>query len=110
MACPRNESGDYAVFLAAYTRSFGDDICLSFTYIKAAPFARSAAVVIARRFFSANSAAVLTFPVRMCYNIFIAPVEASVSMLSHTICDVPVRAWIRAFIRIWFISVQIEVW
>ncbi len=109
MACPRNESGDYAVFLAAYTRSFGDDICFGFACIKAAPLTCSAAVVIARRFFSANSAAVLTFSIRMCYNI-LAPVEASVSMLSHMICDVPVRAWIRAFIRIWFISVQIEVW
>ena len=51
MACPRNESGDYAVSLAAYTRSFGDDIRLSFTCIKTAPLACSAAVVIARRFF-----------------------------------------------------------
>ena len=48
MACPRNESGDYAVFLAAYTRSFGDDIRLSFTCIKAAPLTCSAAVVISR--------------------------------------------------------------
>ena len=70
MACPRNESGDYAVFLAAYTRSFGDDICFGFACIKAAPLACSAAVVIARRFFSENSAAVLAFPVRMCYNIY----------------------------------------
>ena len=51
MACPRNESGDYAVFLAAYTRSFGDDICSGFACIKAAPLACSAAVVIARSFF-----------------------------------------------------------
>ena len=51
MACPRNESGDYAVFLAAYTRSFGDDICFGFACIKAAPLACSAAVVIAKRFF-----------------------------------------------------------
>lgn len=70
MACPRNESGDYAVFLAAYTRSFGDDICFGFACIKAAPLACSAAVVIAKRFFSENSAAVLAFPVRMCYNIY----------------------------------------
>ena len=51
MTCPRNESGDYAAFLAAYTRSFGDDIHLSFTCIKTAPLTCSAAVVIARRFF-----------------------------------------------------------
>ena len=51
MACPRNESGDYAVFLAAYTRSFGDDIGFGFACIKAAPLACSAAVVIARSFF-----------------------------------------------------------
>ena len=51
MACPRNESGDYAVFLAAYTRSFGDDIRFGFACIKAAPLACSAPVVIARRFF-----------------------------------------------------------
>ena len=70
MACPRNESGDYAVFLAAYTRSFGDDICFGFACIKAAPLACSAAVVIARRFFSANSAAILTFSIRMFYNIY----------------------------------------
>lgn len=70
MACPRNESCDYAVFLAAYTRSFGDDICFGFACIKAAPLACSAPVVIARRFFSANSAAVLTFSIRMCYNIY----------------------------------------
>ena len=108
MACPRNESCDYAVFLAAYTRSFGDDICFGFACIKAAPLACSAPVVIARRFFSANSAAVLTFSIRICYK-FMVP-AASVSMLSHTIFDVPVRAWIRAFMRIWFISVQIEVW
>ena len=48
MACPRNESGDYAVFLAAYTRSFGDDIRFGFACIKAVPLACSAAVVIAR--------------------------------------------------------------
>ena len=102
MACPRNESGDYAVFLAAYTRSFGDDIRLSFTCIKTAPLACSAAVVIARRFFFANSAAVLTFPVRMCYNIYRDKLN---NWSFHA-----KKAWIRAFIRIWFISVQIEVW
>ena len=48
MACPRNESGDYAVFLAAYSRSFGDDICFGFACIKAAPLACSTPVVIAR--------------------------------------------------------------
>ena len=52
MACPRNESSDYAVFLAAYMRSVGDNIRLSFTCIKAAPLTCSAAVVIARWFFS----------------------------------------------------------
>ena len=108
MACPRNESGDYAVFLAAYTRSFGDDVYFVFACIKAAPLACSAPVVIARRFFSANSAAVLTFSIRICYK-FMVP-AASVSMLSHTIYDVTVRVWIRAFMCIWFISVQIEVW
>ena len=70
MVCPRNESGDYAVFLAAYTRSFGDDICFGFACIKAAPLACSIAIVIAWRFFSANSAAVLTFSIRICYNIY----------------------------------------
>ena len=109
MACPRNESGDYAVFLAAYTRSFGDDICYGFACIKAAPLACSAAVVIAKRFFPKIPQRYWLF-LSGCAIIFIAPVEASVSMLSHTICDVPVKAWIRAFIRIWFISVQIEVW
>ena len=51
MAWPRNESGNYTVFLASYTRSFGDDICSGFACIKAAPLACSAAVVIARSFF-----------------------------------------------------------
>ena len=48
MACPRNENSDYAVFLAAYMRSVGDNIRLSFTCIKAAPLTCSAAVVIVR--------------------------------------------------------------
>ena len=48
MACPRNESSDYAVFLAAYMRNVGDDIRFGFACIKAAPLACSAAVVIAR--------------------------------------------------------------
>ena len=70
MACPRNESGDYTVFLTAYTRRLGDNICFGIACIKTAPFACSIAIVIAWRFFSANSAAVLTFSIRMCYNIY----------------------------------------
>ena len=108
MACPRNESGDYTVFLTAYTRRLGDNICFGIACIKTAPFACSIAIVIAWRFFPANSAAVLTFSIRICYK-FMVP-AASVSMLSHTIYDVTVRVWIRAFMCIWFISVQIEVW
>mgnify|MGYP007044616877 CR=1 FL=1 len=70
MACPRNESGDYTVFLTAYTRRLGDNICFGIACIKTAPFACSIAIVIAWRFFFANSAAVLTFPIRMCYNSY----------------------------------------
>ena len=91
---PRNESGDYTVFLTAYTRRLGDNICFGIACIKTAPFTCSIAIVIAWRFFSANSAAVLTFSIRICYK-FMVP-AASVSMLSHTICDVPVMAWLYA--------------
>lgn len=51
MACPRNESGDYTVFLTAYTRRLGDNICFGIACIKTAPFACSIAIVIAWRFF-----------------------------------------------------------
>ena len=60
MACPRNESSDYAVFLASYMRSVGDDIRFGFACINSATY------VFRRRchsemIFFANSAAVLTF-------------------------------------------------
>ena len=65
---PRNICSYYTMFRAAYTRSFGDNICLRSAYVKATPLACSAAVVILGRFFPANSATVLTFSIRMCYN------------------------------------------